>query len=225
MIDFTAIGGVRASDPTQQGQAEIDKQTFLELLVTQLKNQDPFEPLKNEEFLAQLAQFSSLESLNNIYEEMGTANLLQNSVHNALSTSLIGNYGVTSGDTITLSGNDRNQLLYSMPERGDVVVTIRDASGTIVRTIEQNDMGRGDHLVGWDGRDENGDAVADGDYTVGVDIVSGASAGDSAAVYRVGRIAAVRFFGGNPVIVIDDKEYLLSDLLEVSESLPEGDAT
>lgn len=216
MIDFSNIGGFRTADPTTQSQAEVDKQAFLQLLITQLEHQDPFEPIKNEDFLAQLAQFSSLESLNNIAEEMGANNVLQNSVHNALSTSLIGNTGVIAGNTMNVSGDEISGALYSMPARGDVVITITDDTGATVRTIRESDQGRGDHMVDWDGRDDQGDKVADGDYTVNVAITTGEAVGD-AAVFRAGRISAVRFFGGNPVIVIDNREYLLSDLLEVTE--------
>ncbi len=223
MIEFSALSGQRLNDPTQQNPAQVNKQMFLELLVTQLRSQDPFEPVKNEDFLAQLAQFSSLESLNNIYDEVSTANVLQGSVHNALSTSLIGNYGVTSGNTITVEGDRMSDVIFAMPEAGTARVTIRNASGDVVRTFEV-DADRGDHLVSWDGRNDSGQRVEDGEYTVSVEITSGSATGQEAEVYRIGRIRAVRFFGGSPVIVLDDREVMLSDLLEVAESLPEGEA-
>ncbi len=224
MIEFSALSGTRLSDPTQQNAADVNKQMFLELLVTQLRSQDPFEPVKNEDFLAQLAQFSSLESLNNIYQEVSTANVLQGSVHNALSTSLIGNYGITSGNTISVSGDRMSDVIFAMPEAGSARVTIRDASGEVVRTLELDDVARGDHRVDWDGRDASGHRVGDGEYSVTVEVTGGPSAGQEAPVYRIGRIRAVRFFGGSPVIVLNDREVLLSDLLEVSESMPDGEA-
>ncbi len=220
MIDFSAINGTRANDPTNQSKAQVDKQAFLKLLVTQLRSQDPFEPLKNEEFLAQLAQFSQLESLNNIYDQMNTNNMLQSSVNSALSTSLIGNYGVMAGNTVSVSGNSQTHVLYSMKSPGSATITIRNSAGDVVRTIENGSVDAGDHAVNWDGLDDSGNRVSDGDYTVTVEVTAGPEAGNNADVYRVGRIRSVRFFGGTPVVVIDNKEFLLGDVLEVTEELP-----
>lgn len=224
MIDFGVING---SGNTENNFAlpktEVDKQAFLELLVTQLKTQDPFEPLKNEDFLAQLAQFSSLESLNNIHAEMSASNLLQNSVHNALSTSLLGNYAVTSGNTVAVSGDDVGDAMFVMSESGDVKIEIADAAGRVVRTIERDNVDSGEQLVEWDGKDNDDNAVADGSYSIRVEYKSGVQAGQSANVFSVGKIRAVRFFGGTPILVIDDQEFQLSDVIEVMDSLPGSD--
>jgi flagellar basal-body rod modification protein FlgD len=91
------ISGIGASDPFEAagfGGNELGKDTFMELLVTQLKNQDPLEPAQNTEMLAQLAQFSSLEQMSEMNENIVGLAVLQQS--NALmdqltsSSSLIG---------------------------------------------------------------------------------------------------------------------------------------
>ena len=61
LVDLIAQYGVNTDTPKASGSSELGKDDFLNLLVTQLKNQDPLEPMKNEEFIAQLAQFSTLE--------------------------------------------------------------------------------------------------------------------------------------------------------------------
>ncbi len=197
----------------------MDKQTFLNLLVTQLRSQDPFDPIENEDFLAQLAQFSSLESLNNIYGEMSTSNLLQNSTHNALSTSLLGNYAMTLGGTMTVSGEKVSGSLFIMPDSGDVKIEISDSEGNVVRTIDREHLETGEQLVDWDGKNADGDRV-DGVYSVDITYTSGPQAGQKANIFTVGKIRAVRFYGGSPVIVVDDAEYNLSDLIEVMSDLP-----
>jgi flagellar basal-body rod modification protein FlgD len=220
MLDFGIVSGAGAGEnAVELSKAQVDKQTFLQLLVTQLKSQDPFEPIKNEDFLAQLAQFSSLESLNNIYEEMSTSNLLQNSTHNALSTSLLDNYAVTMGGTVTVDGDDVSRSMFIMPGSGDVRIEIFDGNGTLVKTIERKNLESGEQMVAWDGKNEDGDR-SDGVYSVEVTYTSGAQAGRKANVFTVGRIRAVRFYGGSPVIVVDDTEYSLSDLIEVMTELP-----
>lgn len=76
-MDIGAIAGAEAVSNTNQddsnvfGQSFIGKEGFLKLLVTQLQNQDPLEPMSNEDFAAQLAQFSSLEQMQNLNENFG----------------------------------------------------------------------------------------------------------------------------------------------------------
>ncbi len=224
MIDFNAINNT--GDPTalQPTQAEEDKQLFLELLVTQLKSQDPFNPMNNEDFTAQLAQFSSLESLNNIYAELSNNNMLQTSVHNAMSTSLIGNYGVVAGNGVAVNNGEPTAAVFVMPEAGSAKVRIVDEFGNTVRTFSQTNLSGGENTVKWDGKDNDGDVVEDGVYSVEVEMDSGPSAGTQLSVYSAGKIRAVRFVGGAPVIVIDDAQYLLSDLLEVLDELPNANS-
>jgi flagellar basal-body rod modification protein FlgD len=220
MLDFGIVNsGGAGNNGIEMSQAQVDKQTFLNLLVTQLKSQDPFDPIENEDFLAQLAQFSSLESLNNIYGEMSTSNLLQNSTHNALSTSLLNNYAVTVGGTMSVSGENVSGSMFIMPDSGAVKIEIFDSEGNLVRTIDRENLDTGEQLVDWDGKNADGDRV-NGVYTVDVTYTSGPQAGKKANIFTVGKIRAVRFYGGSPVIVVDEAEYNLSDLIEVMSDLP-----
>jgi flagellar basal-body rod modification protein FlgD len=223
MLDFGIVNNAGAGKSgIALSQAQVDKQTFLNLLVTQLKSQDPFDPIENEDFLAQLAQFSSLESLNNIYGEMSTSNLLQNSTHNALSTSLLDNYAMTLGGTMSVSGEKVSGSMFIMPDSGDVKIEISDSAGNIVRTIDREHLDAGEQMVKWDGKNADGDRV-DGVYSVDITYTSGPQAGQKANIFTVGKIRAVRFYGGSPVIVVDDAEYNLSDLIEVMSDLPGED--
>ena len=91
--------------------SEVGKEDFLRLLVTQLKHQDPLSPISNEDFLAQLAQFSSLEQLQNINTGTQTGLLLQQSVTNSLSTSLIGKDVLVGTDAVTIKGGEPVETL------------------------------------------------------------------------------------------------------------------
>jgi flagellar basal-body rod modification protein FlgD len=201
--------------------SDTDKHVFLQLLVTQMRSQDPMNPMKNEDFLAQLAQFTSLENLQNIYEELSTSSLLQQSTHNALSTSLIGKYSLTTEQTVNVDGDRTGSAVYILPESGDVKITITDGEGSTVKTFLKTGLDRGEHLIDWDGKNEAGEKVADGTYKINVEYTSEGLTDRTISLFRVGRIRAVRFLGGSPIAVIDEAEYLLSDIVEVMESLPE----
>jgi flagellar basal-body rod modification protein FlgD len=199
---------------------EMDKQAFLNLLVTQLRNQDPLSPMDNKDFIAQLAQFTSLENLQNIYEEMDNSNLIQQSTHNALSTSLIGKYSLINDETVMVDGDQIDSAIYVLPEAGDVKIDVVDENGQTIRSINKTGLQKGEHLIAWDGQDQDGNTVSDGAYTIKVEYTSAGQTQQTIPIYRAGLVNAVRFVDGSPVVMIEGDGYLLSDILEVMDSLP-----
>lgn len=223
MSTVSSLSAFQGSNASIQAPSDqLDKETFLKLLVVQLRTQDPLTPIKNEDFIAQLAQFRSLESMNNIYEELNLASLLQQSTHNALSTSLIGKYSLIAGDEISVKDGAADQMVFILPQAGDVKITIVDEEGNTVKTIMQQDLNAGEHLVGWDGTDEEGEEVADGTYRVEIEYLTADGDSSSIGIYRAGLIRAVRFFSGSPVVVIGNEEHMLSEIGEVMEELPDA---
>ncbi len=99
--------GTNYAASSTTGNTALGKDEFLNLLVTQLKNQDPLDPMKNEEFLAQLAQFSTVESLENLEDVSSTSSSIQ-------AASLVGKnvYAVT-GDTDTEVSGTVSSVLFS----------------------------------------------------------------------------------------------------------------
>ncbi len=80
MSSVDGIGASQTTTTTTQQTSELGKEDFLQLLVTQLKNQDPLDPVKNEDFIAQLAQFNSLEQMNALQTLTQSASLIGKSV-------------------------------------------------------------------------------------------------------------------------------------------------
>lgn len=95
----SSVGSGSSLTSAVAGSGALGKQAFLELLVTQLKNQDPLDPMKNEDFLAQLAQFSSVESLENLRDVSTTSSEIE-------AASLVGKnvYAVTGDNDTEVSG-------------------------------------------------------------------------------------------------------------------------
>ncbi|MBD3264164.1 MAG: flagellar hook capping protein [Candidatus Omnitrophica bacterium] len=125
MVD--QIGAQTPSYTTYSGSEEassLGKQDFLQLLVTQLRNQDPLDPLKNEDFIAQLAQFNSLEeliNLNQTTESVGTLQILTSS------SSLLGKTVEAVKDDQIVEGEVKEVGFYD----GDVILAL-DTEGTTV---------------------------------------------------------------------------------------------
>jgi len=147
------------------GKSELGKDDFLNLLVEQLKNQDPLNPMEDKEFTAQLANFSSLEQLTEINQGIGnlTAGTQRQEMLNGVN--FIGKEVMASGEGISKQGNEVSTLGFELDEGAfDVYVNIFDQNGNIVRTLELGAMQKGEHKVDWNGLDYNGNEVPDGVY-------------------------------------------------------------
>ena len=145
---------------------ELGREVFLQLLVTQLQSQDPTNPVENEEFIAQLAQFTTLEQANN------TNDLLTQLVDQNVSSSqldlvgMIGREVIAEGNTISLGATEDITLQYVLEGNArSVEIEILDSTGGLVARLQ--DLGSqadGNHSVVWDGHDFNDDRVEAGIY-------------------------------------------------------------
>jgi len=217
-MDISGISGGSTSSTASLASGSLDKNAFLELLVTQLRHQDPLSPVNNENFLAQLAQFASVEQLQSINSGTQTGLLMQQSVGNALSTGLIGKEVELDGSVLKLDGGRSGELAFQLDQPATVSLEIRDGSGTLVRTLEVDGstlLEPGAHSIQWDGLDENGQALPDGDYQVALKAQDG-QGNDLVLSPRVsGVVDGVRFADGIAYLLVAGSEYTLSDVIEV----------
>jgi len=149
----------------------LGKTDFLNLLVTQLRHQNPLEPLKQEEYAAQLAQFSSLEQLSNLndgFDQMYASNLqLNQSITNALSANLIGKNLRGVGNQLTYDAHGDNRIRYQLgADAQKVGIKIKDSQGNVLGQISLGAQGAGVHTWEWDGRLDGSQTATDGEtYT------------------------------------------------------------
>jgi flagellar basal-body rod modification protein FlgD len=138
---------------------------FLTLFTTQLKNQNPLDPVKNEAFVAQLAQFSQLEATTAMKGSM--QNLVSSLANDRLlgATSLIGKtVGVPDGP-VTVTDTTVSQGVVNAPTGADgVKVEIFNDKGILVRTQIMGPQAAGDITIQWDGTNDGGTAVPNGTY-------------------------------------------------------------
>ena len=163
-----------------------DKDTFLKLLVAQLTHQDPLNPVEDKEFIAQLAQFTQVEELQNLNTGMEQLNASYLATQATNAAGLIGMRVVAGGDNLYLSGaanfaskDDYPYIYYEMPrdsESGVINVYSTGADGSSVNKLvysQKIDARTGGvlHAFGWDGRDGAGNVMPDGNYIVNVTAV------------------------------------------------------
>lgn len=216
---MTSASVPTTTSPPVSGQV-LDKEDFLKLLVAQLRAQDPFEPMSNEEFVAQLAQFSSLEQMQNmnlnLTDSLQAGYLLNTTINNSLITTLIGKQVKVGTDLAALGQGGKIDIGFDCASAyRAVTVSIYNEQGTLVRSIVVSDPTLGPQGVRWDGRDNRGTSVPVGQYRIDVSGELADGSTSSIDSYLTGTITGVRYRNGSAVILLGAVEVAPSEITEV----------
>ncbi|MDI3271395.1 flagellar hook assembly protein FlgD [Pseudomonas sp. AL03] len=162
----TSADGLASATNSATGKQSLGKDAFLQLLVTQLKNQNPLEPQDNGEFVAQLAQFSSLEGITTLNTSVSKIAASNSSSQALQASSLVGRSVIAPGSkaVVDTSKSFSGEVVLPASVAG-VTVKITDAEGKLVRTIDLGAQATGNSSFIWDGKDSAGKALASGTYT------------------------------------------------------------
>jgi flagellar basal-body rod modification protein FlgD len=219
------IGPAAPSTPTPKatgkGSSTMGKDDFLKLLITQLRYQDPMNPSKPEEFAAQLAQFSSLEGMQNIQSllqnQLDTGSLNTLAMKADLGASFIGRNVLADGNQlqITTAGTAKVDVDVGTGG-GKLILTVTDASGKEVATKDLGFRNAGRQVL------ETPD-LPTGNYTYTVTATSLSGAEVTVQTYTSGIIDGVSFSGGKVVLRSGSLEFPLDNVVEV-ERAPAGAA-
>lgn len=174
---------------------------FLKMLVTQMNNQDPLNPMDNAQLTSQLAQISTVSSMQTMNATLSQL-LSQVSASRAMdSAALIGHTVMVPGSQFSVKDGVAGQIGVDLPSTADAVtVNVLDASGNVVRTIDMKGQTAGVHDIAWDGKNDAGVAVPDGDYTFKVSATAnGTSVQPVALVY--GKVNAIS--GDSSGVLVD----------------------
>jgi len=208
--------------PKAIGNSKLGKDEFLKLLTFQLKAQNPLKPYDNQEFAAQLAQFSQLEQLTDIRtlleEQKNSNNLFAQSLTNSAIPGLLGKTGIIAGNTLNLETSDKANIGFNVPINYDKgLIRIYDNNGFLVRTMEvdKQHLTKGKQIVEWDGNDDNGNKVASGKYSFDVVLTDSKGTSTNAECFTMGKITAVRFNIDGTYLIINDTEIPFNRIAEI----------
>ena len=158
-----------AASNTPEHKSSLDQDAFLTILVAQLTHQDPLNPMEDTEMTSQLAQFSSLEQLTNINKGITALNDAKSQNDMFAAVSFIGKEVKAEGYKVSLSEGNASTIYYGFGETvSKIMMNIYDSEGAIVRTVELGSKDAGTYQYTWDGKDENGELLPDGQYGVGI---------------------------------------------------------
>lgn len=199
-----------ASEPTEElGEAE-----FMELFLAQLSNQDPLDPAKNEEFVAQLAQFSSLEGITDLNESMATVSSAINAQLTLQSASLVGRSVLVPTNQTLMEGAGFSGNIELSQATSNLSVEIVDQAGQNIRRLDLGAQSAGALRFVWDGTDELGNSMEPGIYGVRASsLLSGENVEQTVqlpervvSVSLNGGVARVNLAGGTDVSVNEIRE-------------------
>ncbi len=188
--------------------------TFLSLLTTQLKNQDPTKPLDTNEFTQQLIQYTEVEQLLQSNKKLEA--LVQLSSANT-SVALIGYVGkeiTTKGDTTTLANGTASWQLDSPANSGSVTYVVKDADGNEVFSTN-GELKSGENTFNWDGTTSTGGTAEPGNYSLTVTAVDAAQDPLTVAVSVKGLVDGVDMTGDVPVLLVNGTRFNINDVKEI----------
>jgi flagellar basal-body rod modification protein FlgD len=161
----TTAGAAQAALTSTTGQSSMGQSDFLTLFTTQLKNQDPLDPVKNEAFVAQLAQFSQLEATTNMATSLSNFTSTMASTQITSSAGLIGQKVAVPDGPAELVAGQTVPASISLPNGADgVTLQAYDSKGVLVSTQTAGAQTAGDMLFNWNGQDDTGNALPAGTY-------------------------------------------------------------
>ena len=196
----------------------LGKNDFLNLLVAQLQNQDPLSPMDSTAFTSQLAEFSSLEQLSNVNENLEYLQMYQASINNAQAVSFIGKNIDALGSSIKLESGENEEIHFELSQdSSSVFINIYDETGSLVKYIENGPLGEGKQSVEWDGTDNGGNPLPEGIYKFEVMAVNANGDKVQTATYISDRVTGVTFKNGVTYLLAGGMKIPIGDVIEVSE--------
>lgn len=199
---------------TDSVQADTDK--FMTLLVTQLKNQDPLNPLDNAQITSQLAQLSTVTGVNKLNTTLESLKASYQSSESMAATNLINHGVLAKGNTVALTGG-KGIFGVNLATPADTVrVDMKNESGKVVHSISMKGVDAGTLPLVWDGKDDDGKVLPDGQYTIAVSATLAGKELKDAIPLTFGTVASVSTgAGGVKMNVPTIGQLTMADLYQV----------
>ena len=189
--------------------------TFLTLLTTQLKNQDPTSPMDSNQFTQQLVMYSQVEQQIQSNDNLKTLISQGTTSASSMATTYLGKkVSVTNGEA-SLSGGVATWTYSLNATAATNQLTVSNASGKIVYA-GKGETAAGTHTLAWDGKDSNGNALPDGPYKLTVTAADANKTAITASVASAGVVGQIDLTRGTPLLVVGNMELGLGDIAAVA---------
>lgn len=191
----------------------LDKEAFMQLFITQLRYQDPMKPIENHEMALQLAAFNQVDQLMNLNDKLSQMVELYKTNEFTLFANLVGKDVKIEGNTVRIENGKFLGAEFELSEpANEAFVVIRDSQGKIVKNLTLYNLPKGANTLSWDGTDDNGNPLPDGNYKISI------SVGEGEEVRSITPIVVARVtgavLGDSPFLKINHNETIKLDQIK-----------
>lgn len=149
------------------GKQDLKQEDFLSLLTKQLAQQDPFKPVSNDQMIAQMASFATVDGIGKMNHQFDTLNASMTSNQALQASSLVGRDVLVPGAAGMKADNNEMAAMVKVPQSvNNLIVRVENSMGQLVRTFDVGAKPAGDNRIVWDGKDDKGNMLPAGKYNV-----------------------------------------------------------
>lgn len=188
---------------------------FMTLLVTQMKNQDPLNPMDNAQVTSQMAQLSTVTGIDKLNDTMAALISSVQVGQSYQATSMIGHNVLVSGNTVSTEGSG-GYFGVELPVGADKLsITIKDSAGNTVRNVELGAQSEGTLPLTWDGKTNDGSVAATGDYKIEVAATIGGQAVEASSLGYAKVLSVSNVNGGIKLNLSNNSSVGTTDVKEI----------
>lgn len=213
------LGGDKSlSSGALSQEAESGKEQFLALLVAQISNQNPLNPMDDKDMVAQLAQFSGVEQAIETNKKLDTLAAGQSAANHLALSGLVGKQAVAETGTLHVGENQGGGAVAFVLQNAAARTNVRilDGQNNLVHTLQADALPAGVASLQWDGRNSQGGRTGPGDYRVEVDAVDYDGNKVPAKTSLQGKVTSVDLRGDEPMAQIGSARVRLRDISQLS---------
>jgi flagellar basal-body rod modification protein FlgD len=191
--------------------------TFLQLLTTQLQNQDPLDPLDTDQFTQQLVEFASVEQQVNMNTNLQTLISMQQTTEATSALQLVGSTVTISGTSATLSNATSTPAAWNLSTTSPATanLTVTSSAGTTAYTGTMS-LNAGSNTFSWNGQGNNGQTWPDGTYTLTVNATGANGQSVTVSTQVQGTVSGVNLSSNPPTLTVNGQSVPISQIQSIS---------
>lgn len=211
----TLLDTVNGTKKTNSSSVADVQDRFMTLLVTQMKNQDPLNPMDNAQVTSQMAQLSTVTGIDKLNDTMAALISSVQVGQSYQATSMIGHNVLVSGNTVSTEGSG-GYFGVELPVGADKLsITIKDAAGNTIRNVELGAQSEGTLPLTWDGKTNDGTVAANGDYKIEVNASIGGKSVDASSLGYAKVLSVSNVNGGIKLNLSNNSSVSTTDVKEI----------